>query len=90
MIMKTILESILISGICSFFLFWCMIAVSNPKNIIAVIYWKNGKITRKGIFAKMSDFEEYRDYMYKNNKKFDKIEYEYYDKNNSDHTNFII
>jgi len=83
-------ETIVISLICGGLLIWSIISNSNPKNIVAVIYWKSGKITRRGIFPRFSDFEEFRKNMYEEQRDFFyKIDYEYFDKNCKEHKGLL-
>lgn len=42
---------------------WGMIALSNPKNVVGIIHYHNGKTEKHGIFERYSDYEDWKDTM---------------------------
>ena len=57
-----VILTIIISGLS----IWALIAVGEPNNIKATIYWKDGHITYSGVFQNMSDYDDWVDYTYNN------------------------
>lgn len=68
-IFKSLEEFLLTIGIIIFvvgLLFGALMAAHNPKNIIGVVYYKDGNIVYTKVFKTFSDFEEYKKGMYEN------------------------
>ena len=54
-------------------LLWGIAALGNPEDVIGIIYYRNGKTEKHGIFARYSDYEDWADNMMR--EKGDEINY---------------
>ena len=67
-----------ITAIIAFLLIWALLALSNPKNVRGIIYWRSGEIQKTGYFDRYSDFEEWKEaYLRENGHNIKLIDYEF-------------